>query len=399
MSKSKKGQNHRSLEEIAAAYQAANSANIFVLGDLLLEAKETHPGEFLAWLQENEPEFGSVRSAENKMGAALLKRRFANIANLKVGKTTIYDLVEFDKKNPALTEIAIGALTAQTKGVRLTAADAERIMDLVRLRAKFGSHPDATLIALDDIAETRSPEPWHAKTTEILKDKRPETEEDADAITLAVLREHVEGLYGALPALDEKEARNVLTALARVPAEDRARVLERLTEPVTEAMIYTAMDAPVAAPAASSTTDAPPAAPPAKKDEPPKGKRDCPLCKGEGSLTGIFGRDKKPTTLPCPCTKPPNVEEIRKAIEDAAVADREKAAEESKKREEERQAKAARYREASDRIVSAVPEAMANEYREAMRDFLEAEDCGSAPADIFDGAFLERYPEPKKEAA
>jgi hypothetical protein len=35
----------------------------------------------------------------------------------------------------------------------------------------------------------------------------------------------------------------------------------------------------------------------------PTGKPDCPDCKGEGTLTGTFGSDTKPTTVSCSCTK------------------------------------------------------------------------------------------------
>jgi hypothetical protein len=244
MSKKKELRNRRPLDEIAAEICALQRLNVFAIGALLLEAKETHPGEFLDWLHENEQEFGSVSSAERYMDAARLAARFVNLTNLKVAKTTIYALVAFDKDHPKLTEIAIGTLAAQTKGARLRADDAKEIMDLVRLRAKFGSHPDATLNGLERIATTRRPEPWHSKTTETLKAKRPETEEAADAIVLGVLQEHVEGLYGrALPALHKEHAESILEELARVSAEDRARVLGRLEAakaPVTEAMVYEA---------------------------------------------------------------------------------------------------------------------------------------------------------------
>jgi len=253
MSKKKELRNSRTLDEFAADIVAHQRSNIFEIGELLLQAKEQHPGDFLDWLYVNEQDLGSVRSAENKMGAALLKRRFGNIANLKVGKTTVYHLVAFDKDHSTLTEIAIGALAAQTKGARLKHSDAEKIIELVRLRGEFGDYPDATLFALDDIATTKRPKPWHAKTTEILKNKRPETEEEADALILGVLQEHLEGLYGrAIPAIAvPHHARDILERLARVPGEDRARVFGRLKAPVTEDMAFEAMKPEPATPPAS----------------------------------------------------------------------------------------------------------------------------------------------------
>jgi hypothetical protein len=242
--------NRRPLDEIAADIYTLQRSNIFESGELFIEAKESHDGEFMAWLKENEEDFGSVRSAENKMGAAHLKRRFANIATLNVGKTTIYALVAFDKDHPALTDTAISTLSVRTKGARITAADAKQIMEVVHLLKKFGSQPDATLFALEDIATTKRPEPWHDKTTEALKAKRPTTEEAAKAIVVEVLQEHVFELYDRPlllndPRLFERDsARNVLQTLARVPAEDRQRVLHRLVgseRPITETMVYAAM--------------------------------------------------------------------------------------------------------------------------------------------------------------
>jgi hypothetical protein len=53
---------------------------------------------------------------------------------------------------------------------------------------------------------------------------------------------------------------------------------------------------------------------------------------------------------------------------------------------EEREAERARFRAACDRVVSIIPKELANEFREAMWD-------ATYPADTFDDAFFERYPE------
>jgi hypothetical protein len=313
--------NHRSLEEIGAAYQAADTANIFVLGDILLEGKENHRGNFLPWLEENEQEICSVRSAENYMGAALLKRRFANIANLKVAKTTIYALVAFDKDHPKLTVTAIGALKAeaQAKGARLTTAEAARIMEMVRLRAKFGDYPDATLDALDDIATTKNPEPWHDKTTKALKVNNPKTEEEAEAITLGVLQEHVVELYHAtLPAFDE-HAKYILEKLAAVPANDRHRVyleLCKAKEPVTEAMAYAILNPPTAPASSPASTTAAPTTPPESKPTDADGPRPtgreqsaeteevCDYCKKPGTLGAVTNGDGRQARLHRECEAP-----------------------------------------------------------------------------------------------
>jgi hypothetical protein len=269
------------------------------------------------------------------MGVALLKRRFANFANLNLPKSTTYEVVAFDKKNPKLTETAITALEEAAKDKRLTCAGAQEIMERVRLRDEFGDYPDATLSALDDIATTKSPEPWHDKTTKALKAKKPEKQEEAEAITLGVLQEHVAGIYRVsnFPEFEKEYARYILETLAAVPANDRQRVYLELCKakaPITEAMAHAILNPPPASswpvPAPSSTTDAPPAAPttsperttgndvdPAKTAEDRKGHHEeteeeteevCDYCKKPGTLGVVTNGDGRQARLHRECEAP-----------------------------------------------------------------------------------------------
>ena len=74
----------RTLQDIADDLQKIGRASLFETGELLLEAKAAHPGEFLTWLND---EFDmSEDSAERYMVVARIGKRFRNLRNLKLGK-------------------------------------------------------------------------------------------------------------------------------------------------------------------------------------------------------------------------------------------------------------------------------------------------------------------------
>jgi hypothetical protein len=167
---------------------------------------------------------------------------------LKLARTTIYALTDIAAEGDTtdeLMETIIAALAEVATDRQLKPADADRIIELTRLRAEFGDYPEPTLFALDD---ERAANPWRDKAVEALKAKSPTTEEAANAIVLEVMREHVAGLYGrALPAFERNDAKTILAELARIPAEDRQRVLDRLTEaegPIALHTVYAAIKPP-----------------------------------------------------------------------------------------------------------------------------------------------------------
>jgi len=160
-----KKRNRRALDEIAADIHALQRTNLFAIGDLLIEAKEQlEHGEWLPWLEEEE--FG-VSSAENCMRASRLRTKFPNIGNLKLARTTIYTLTDIAAEGDTtdeLMETIIAALAEVATDNRLKPADADMIIELVRLRVRFGGdYPDATLFALD---RQRAAKPWREKVAE-----------------------------------------------------------------------------------------------------------------------------------------------------------------------------------------------------------------------------------------
>jgi hypothetical protein len=224
--------NRRPLDEIAADIDALDRKNVFDKGELFLEAKDTHPGEFLYWLEERDY---SADTAERCMGVAKLGTRFRNLRNLKLGKTTLYALTDEDEEKMAAI---IEALAKVATKQHLKPADAEKVIQVAKLRIQFGNYPDATLLALDDVPSRAE---WHDKAAKALKAKQPTTEEEAEQIVDVIQRSQVEALYhGELPDGIPSDSLNNLES---VPAECRGKVLQRLlsaTVPLTRDFVYDA---------------------------------------------------------------------------------------------------------------------------------------------------------------
>jgi len=101
-----KQKNVRTLSEIADAVHSLERTNIIDIGDLLIEAKEQgcERGEWLDWL---EAEFEwSADTAERFMKVAKLAGQFRKLRNLKLGRTTLYELADHDREEdlPAIIE-------------------------------------------------------------------------------------------------------------------------------------------------------------------------------------------------------------------------------------------------------------------------------------------------------
>jgi hypothetical protein len=223
--------NRRPLDDIAADIHKLQRSNVFEIGDLLLEAKEQlDHGEFLPWLREEFPDW-SEDSAQRAMNVARLGNKYRSLRNLKLPRTTLYDLVDLDADEDddtpdELIQATITALAEQATDSQLKAAAAARIIELTRLRQQFGDYPEATLFALDDVT-TKPPKPWRDKVIEALKAKSPTTEEAAKTIILKVMREHVAGLYeDTLPEFEPDP--DIFDYLAKVRERDRAAVLQEL---------------------------------------------------------------------------------------------------------------------------------------------------------------------------
>src|SRR5262245_16936506 len=172
-----RARNRRSLDVIADEINTLKRDDLFAVGDRLLEARGAcDHGEWGEWLYDN---FAwSEDTAENYMNAAKLPETFRK---MKLAKTTFYVLTDEDEDLlPAILDALVkhGALKQQLKP-----ADAEEVIDLVRLRRKHGDLPDATLLALGDLYDYSE---MFDEITAALKKERPTTKEAADKIAAGI---------------------------------------------------------------------------------------------------------------------------------------------------------------------------------------------------------------------
>jgi hypothetical protein len=226
-------QNIRSLDAIAADLHNVERTRIFDRGNLLMEAKDAHPGEFLAWLGE---EFEwSQDTAERYIKVARLGARFRNLRNLHLGRTTLYDLC--DEDDEALPVI-IAELAKHATQAHLKPAKARDIISIGRSRFFHGDHPDATQWALAGLDAEGYTHSIRAAAVAALKAQNPETDEAADKIIADVRRADVAtqwAPYGELPDVPCDALR--FLNVEDIAEDRRAEVLRRLREapqPLTE---------------------------------------------------------------------------------------------------------------------------------------------------------------------
>src|SRR5262245_15763793 len=215
----------RPLEIIADDIRALERGNAFAIGALLTEAREdAEYGEWSTWL---ESEFDwSEDTARNYMAAHRLGEQFRTVRDLPLPMRAVYRLGnDFEPDDPDLP-IIIEALTAVTKGKSkvISVAEADDVIDMTLLRIEHGDYPDATLTAIADLQRR----PWGVSASEALKAKRPTTEEEAEQITDAAHRAHVNSLYARFGGLPDDFPDNALWTLWGVSEEQRGAVLEKI---------------------------------------------------------------------------------------------------------------------------------------------------------------------------
>jgi Protein of unknown function (DUF3102) len=174
-----KQKNARSLDAIADDINRLKRANIFDIGDLLVEAKaQCEHGEWLDWLSA-EFEWASVDTAERYMKVAKLSAQFRSVRNLKLAATTLYRLVDHEDEDelPAILK----ELTKHATKTRLKPVEANRVMQVGIGRHRFGNHPDATLEKLVDL-DQHNHTSWYEGAVLALQERNPKTSEAADAI-------------------------------------------------------------------------------------------------------------------------------------------------------------------------------------------------------------------------
>jgi hypothetical protein len=165
-------------------------ASIFDKGDLLIEAKTLccdDRAAFLNWLFD---EFEwSEDTAERYIKVVQLGEKFRNLRNLKLGKTTLYQLAD-EAGMGTLSQLRhedelaaiIDELGKHATKKQLRPRDAQRVIDVGIGRHRYGDHPDATLAALVAITDGESVESQRKKVVAELLRREPETEEAANAI-------------------------------------------------------------------------------------------------------------------------------------------------------------------------------------------------------------------------
>jgi hypothetical protein len=144
-----------------------------------------------------------------------------------------------------------------------------------------------------------TPEKWTLVIPWDVKESLPSFDPYAFVLSANVHRRH----------LNQEQKRETIDAILKAHPEksDRQIAKEAGTSDKTVAKRRANAESPHKDRREASGRKARGRKPGAKLSVPPprtaEGKPDCPDCKGEGTLTGIFGSDTKPTTVPCPCTK------------------------------------------------------------------------------------------------
>jgi hypothetical protein len=177
--------NVRDLDTIADDIHKLERANIFDVGDLLIEAKaQCAHGQWLEWIWSN---FEYAEStAQRYMSAATLAGKCRMVRDLKIGASTIYALTGEDEADlPAIVK----ELAKHANKARLAPRDAERVIKIGIGRQRFGDHPDATLLALLELSDIVG-EPWHEKVVAALQEIQPDADEAALAIINEVVAKH-----------------------------------------------------------------------------------------------------------------------------------------------------------------------------------------------------------------
>jgi hypothetical protein len=129
------------------------------------------------------------------MKAAELSSKFRNLRNLKLAKTTLYELADHEPESDLPAIIAELAKHATKK--RLPPRDAERIIKIGIGRGRFGDYPDATLARLAELNDRFT---WCKKAVAALQKKRPKTDEEAKSITDTIMEDHLKAERETLQA-------------------------------------------------------------------------------------------------------------------------------------------------------------------------------------------------------
>jgi hypothetical protein len=183
--------NTRTLDAIASDIYRVEKRSVIEIGELLLEARPLcEHGQWIDWLEANG---WSTSGADRYMKVAELAAQFSQLGNLRLSKSTLYELIECDEK-------ALPAIIAELAKheSRLTPHDARGVIEIVIARRRFGNHPDATLRKLTIVSDGGAL--WRPKAVAALKKQQPTTDEAADAIVDGFQQEYEATVRAALQA-------------------------------------------------------------------------------------------------------------------------------------------------------------------------------------------------------
>jgi hypothetical protein len=127
----------RSLDVIAADIHKIERADIFAIGALLAEARDSEPGDYgnwLKWLKQQEFSFGYT-TALNYLKAHDLKVKYPIVGDLRVPATVIYWLAESDEPNlPVIIKapVKIDKVEIGKNKKVLSVLDCNRVIDAHR---------------------------------------------------------------------------------------------------------------------------------------------------------------------------------------------------------------------------------------------------------------------------
>jgi hypothetical protein len=214
----------RSLDAIGA--DLLKRTDMFESGKLLDEAKRAcEHGEFLPWLELYWPY--SEDTAERHMAAYHLSTKFRTVRNMKVAPSTIYKLIDLDKKPDPDVPALIEALVEESKTAEkpLTIAAANRVIELATLEIDYGPGlPLATLYALRDVDNTAGGGAWKKKAVAALKKAKPTDDAAAEKIVLDHRPDDKQTDKQADKQADkQREAKNKETDAEQAAAAEAAR--------------------------------------------------------------------------------------------------------------------------------------------------------------------------------
>jgi hypothetical protein len=163
------------------------------------------------------------------MTVAKLAGKFPNLRNLRLGRTTLYELADHGRKGdlPAIFK----ELAKHATKTRLAPRDAKRVINIGIGRGRFGDHPDATLVQLVELDQW-SDEPWYEKAVAALQEREPKDLRSAsliiDEIMEAARKAKMAALEAEYAALEAERAALLRSDDEAKEAKDEAKsILDR----------------------------------------------------------------------------------------------------------------------------------------------------------------------------